>query len=245
MATKNIVPRADSEGQIGTTSKYWSYGYFDSMNTVQTFFDDGTDVHVIKAVQESGLGGRLTIGLDETARAMVLCDLGDIDVDLGLAAQDDPRLYIFKNNVAQNVSLKHDVLFFTSNARIIAQAGMNFEQNGDRAIGNNFSFISGSNQELTGNNAEQAWIYVGPKINQTSTAGYIGLLMDVTETLTGSGTNALMDLRVATASKFLIDNSGGIFPAGMKSGTDQADAGAAAGELYQDTNDDNSIKMGV
>jgi len=31
----------------------------------------------------------------------------------------------------------------------------------------------------------------------------------------------------------------------MKSGTDQADAGAAAGELYFDTNDDNTVKMGV
>ena len=31
----------------------------------------------------------------------------------------------------------------------------------------------------------------------------------------------------------------------LKSGTDQSDAGAAAGELYQDTNDDNTIKIGV
>jgi hypothetical protein len=38
---------------------------------------------------------------------------------------------------------------------------------------------------------------------------------------------------------------GGVHVANLKSGTDQADAGAAAGELYQDTNDDNTIKMGV
>ena len=31
-ATKNIVPRADSEGQIGTSSKYWDNGYFDDFN---------------------------------------------------------------------------------------------------------------------------------------------------------------------------------------------------------------------
>ena len=31
----------------------------------------------------------------------------------------------------------------------------------------------------------------------------------------------------------------------MKSGTDQANAGAVAGELYFDTNDDNTVKMGV
>ncbi len=38
---------------------------------------------------------------------------------------------------------------------------------------------------------------------------------------------------------------GGPLMVGLKTGTDQADAGAAAGELYVDTNDDNTIKMGV
>ena len=50
----------------------------------------------------------------------------------------------------------------------------------------------------------------------------------------------------ATAvERLAIKPDGGIFPAGMKSGTDQANASAAAGELYQDTNDDNTVKMGV
>jgi len=31
MATKNIVPRADSEGQLGTSSKHWSKGYIDDV----------------------------------------------------------------------------------------------------------------------------------------------------------------------------------------------------------------------
>lgn len=44
----------------------------------------------------------------------------------------------------------------------------------------------------------------------------------------------------------LIDlNAASIFAATMISGTDQADAGAAAGELYVDTNDDNTVKRGV
>jgi len=47
------------------------------------------------------------------------------------------------------------------------------------------------------------------------------------------------------AVKFMVDNTGGIFPAGMKSGIDQANAGAAAGELYIDTDDGNTIKIGV
>ena len=42
-----------------------------------------------------------------------------------------------------------------------------------------------------------------------------------------------------------IGADGGIHFANLKSGTDQANAGASAGELYSDTNDDNTIKMGI
>ena len=31
MATPNIVPRADSEGGLGTSSKYWAAAYIDAI----------------------------------------------------------------------------------------------------------------------------------------------------------------------------------------------------------------------
>ena len=33
MATPNIVPRADSEGGLGTASKYWASAYIDTITT--------------------------------------------------------------------------------------------------------------------------------------------------------------------------------------------------------------------
>ena len=33
MATPNIVPRADSEGGLGTSSKYWAAAYIDTITT--------------------------------------------------------------------------------------------------------------------------------------------------------------------------------------------------------------------
>ena len=33
MATPNIVPRADSEGGLGTSSKYWASAYIDAITT--------------------------------------------------------------------------------------------------------------------------------------------------------------------------------------------------------------------
>lgn len=48
-----------------------------------------------------------------------------------------------------------------------------------------------------------------------------------------------------TGTGLAIASDGSIHATGMKSGTDQSDAGAAVGELYVDTNDDNSVKRGV
>jgi hypothetical protein len=40
MATRNIVPRANGEGSIGTAAKHWGNGYFDELNTEKLVADD-------------------------------------------------------------------------------------------------------------------------------------------------------------------------------------------------------------
>ena len=50
---------------------------------------------------------------------------------------------------------------------------------------------------------------ISPTINQSSTAGYTALLVNSTETTTGSGTKLLADLQVGSASKFTVANTGG------------------------------------
>ncbi|MDD5204420.1 MAG: hypothetical protein PHS17_03315, partial [Desulfobacterales bacterium] len=65
-----------------------------SLSMPTTNLTDGTDTHTIKAVQETGLGGRLTFGLDETARTMVICDYGAVDTDFGLSAASDPSIFL-------------------------------------------------------------------------------------------------------------------------------------------------------
>jgi hypothetical protein len=53
-----------------------------------------------------------------------------------------------------------------------------------------------------------AFASVTPTINQSSTAGYTALLVNPTETATGSGTKLLADFQVGGSSKFKIDNTG-------------------------------------
>ena len=42
MATPNIVPRADSEGGLGTASKYWASAYIDAITTTGNVAVGGT-----------------------------------------------------------------------------------------------------------------------------------------------------------------------------------------------------------
>lgn len=83
----------------------------------------------------------------------------------------------------------------------------------NRSWGNFVEQTYSSSYGLIDTDAEQAWQYSEPYIKQTTTANYIGLLMDVTEVSTGSGgasgyPNALIDLRISGTSKFKVKNNG-------------------------------------
>jgi len=83
------------------------------------------DYSRICGVDEPGLGHRLTVGLDETARALVVCDLGDINTDLGLSAQNDPTLFLVSADASAWFTLCHD----GTNAILEASSGYLFPQN--------------------------------------------------------------------------------------------------------------------
>lgn len=68
--------------------------------------------------------------------------------------------------------------------------------------------------ELTASSGTQAFLKLAPEMLQTGTAGYTGLLLDVTESSTGSGTKNLLDLQVGSTSKFSVDNSGNVIAVG-------------------------------
>jgi len=173
------------------------------------------DYATIRGIDEPGLGHRLTVGLDETSRVMVICDLGDIDVDFGQTPKADPTLIIFNAPFNASLTLSSQTIQAAWNLNILATNNWIARRMGDLAFGNGFVFDSMANIELTDTNAEQAWVYIEPKINQTSTAGYVAVLVDVTETnlgdaSAGAGYNALLDLRVAGTTQFGIQNDGKI-----------------------------------
>lgn len=72
------------------------------------------------------------------------------------------------------------------------------------SIGDTFTASSGTETQLS----------ITPTINQTSTAGYTAIHVDVTETATGSGSTKLLDLQVGSSTMFSVDNAGNLIFAG-------------------------------
>lgn len=68
--------------------------------------------------------------------------------------------------------------------------------------------IVGSSATLTASSASQSMMAVTPTVNQSGTASYVALLVNATETSTGSGSKSLIDAQVGGSSKFKADNAG-------------------------------------
>ena len=73
MATPNIVPRNDSEGGLGTTSKYWGSAYIDTITTTGNVTVGGTlqaqgDTAVNFNLYRSGTGQLWNFGIDSSGR---------------------------------------------------------------------------------------------------------------------------------------------------------------------------------
>lgn len=80
------------------------------------------------------------------------------------------------------------------------------------AIGHRFMHVN--NGSLQASSGEQIMMEVAPTINQSSTAGYTGIKLNVTETATGSGDKNLLDLQVEGSSKYKVSSDGDLTMAG-------------------------------
>jgi hypothetical protein len=70
---------------------------------------------------------------------------------------------------------------------------------------------------LTGSGGIQQGLSITPNMNQSGTAGYTMLLVNPTESATGSGAKLLADFQVGGVSKFSVNNAGVEFHANVAS----------------------------
>jgi hypothetical protein len=199
----------------------------------------------------------LRFAIDEGLRRCIICDRGDAGADLGLSAAANPRLSIYSADVSNSLSMDYNDITFSTSGKIISGAQLTLEVTtqtmftvtSDLSAFNAFYFKSDAGIELTDTDGRQAWVYVEPKINQSSTGAADALYINMTLTSEGDGTtgdgNNYINCATSGTSNFRIDNTGGIFPSGMKSGANQGAAGAGTGELWVDTSAANVVKLGT
>jgi len=117
------------------------------------------------------------------------------------------------------------------------------QQNLDLASGNAITLDSHADAELTAASGSQSFVKIAPEILQTSTAGYIALEIDATESSEGSVTDYLASFEVANAPKFTVDSDGNTVNAGTLSVTGEVDLTAnlaltAGGDITTTANGD-------
>ena len=71
MATPNIVPRADSEGGLGTASKYWASAYIDTITTTGDIISSGSSKS-IKTFRRWYMDGNADFGINNASGSSVL-----------------------------------------------------------------------------------------------------------------------------------------------------------------------------
>ena len=62
MATRNIVPRANGEGSIGTAAKHWGAGYFDTLPNWQEYLAESTGYGIVSGCEPTISGLTVTVG---------------------------------------------------------------------------------------------------------------------------------------------------------------------------------------
>jgi hypothetical protein len=203
----NIDFASNGNYTIGSTSHYGKYGYISRLYLNSTaYMDGGTAGQIAVSTNTNGPVAGLTINNNTTTPTA------------GFA----PVLNMFAPSIAAGnlAQFRLGVAASTFNA-----AEFNFKYNNNGANSNTFFFGLYGNPSIVGFDGvgqvtlaqssgftaaggSQYGVKINPTINQTSTAGYTALLVNPTETATGSGTKLLADFQVGGTSKFKIDDTG-------------------------------------
>ena len=197
-----------------------------STATAASITASGTDTNIDLSLSGKGSGGVVLTGTTQvsTGGAVELYNVGS-----GGAANFERGAIRYNSNILEvghfygGTSSSRSACFgvstaagSTSLARYIKVAPgapfISFEWGGTGNTGNLVAI--GPSSAITASSSVQSVFAVNPTINQSGTASYTALLINPTETATGSGTKRLIDAQVGGVSRFTVDNAGNVSASG-------------------------------
>jgi uncharacterized protein YuzB (UPF0349 family) len=214
---------------IGTTSpgeKLEIYGTNEALK-----FNDGSYSHIIQNSNAEGLSGTdLRIGLDTNNLALVITGNDKMDHDIGLSDYSVPTLVMHYRSgdnhskltwqglhtaygglIGTDVSGRH--VFDNNYGVTFRMLNSNSYADGE-ALANAIRVKHDTGRALNDTDGEQSFVLFEPIIDQSGTAAYNALKINVTETSLGDGStgdgNNLLNLAVGGTSTFRVNNSGNV-----------------------------------
>jgi hypothetical protein len=180
--------------------------YTDASNYERGFLKWNSNVFEIGA-EEAGTGTARNLAIRMTGKSSGKKVSFLADDGTEMAYINDYGAFVGSTLYANN-STDYNFGSISSRSIIRGPSGVWLQASQDISSGNVFTLYSGAGDEITASSGTQNWLFVEANINQSGTAGYTGILLDVIETATGSGATNLLDLQVGSTSQFKVANDG-------------------------------------
>ena len=205
----HTAPGTDSTYTLGTSSLYWKETYTDRLYLNSTAYLDGSTAGAIGITGLVGIGTGSpthTLTLPSTSTGIAIYNTADQTTNYErLRAAWAGNEFWLSTEKGGSGALR--MLAFNG-----ANTYLKLSSSG-AVVGRDSTssdiFIVSSTGMLAASGTQKA-MQITPTINQSSTAGYTALLINPTETTTGSGAKNLIDAQVGGVSKFKVDNTGKI-----------------------------------
>jgi hypothetical protein len=222
--TGHTYPSADSTYTLGTSSLYWSNTYTDRLYLNSTAYIDGASAGTSNFTGSLGIlatSGAAThsLTLGSTATGIALYNTADQTTNFErVLASWNSNIFTISTGAGGSGTNRAIEIGTTTNKLYIQNsetANGSYQMN--RAISSSGSVVLRLYSTMTQSSGIGTLASLTPTINQTSTAGYTALLINPTETTTGSGTKLLADFQVGGTSLAFVNNQGDISSEGIQS----------------------------
>lgn len=165
-----------------------------------------TDSQAISTVTglQAALDAKLALAGGTMSGALLMLD--GVAATPAVSFSSDPDTGIYRAGTNSLVLIGGGATTPTKLTLDTTTSAVTIERNGSSIT----TLLTVTSSGLNASSGVQQGILINPTISQSGTAGYSALIINTTESSTGSGTRRLLDLQVGGVSKLNVNTNGGI-----------------------------------